>query len=82
MINRIAFTGRETMLTAGLKTGLKKAEVKMPEIVKASSILPGKQAPVTTAVYTSPFAPINNNAVKINPKAEASSPINGLDFFG
>lgn len=59
MINKVAFTGRETMLTDGLK----KAAPKAQEFVSASSILPAlpkakiAQPVVNQAVYTSPFAP-------------------------
>lgn len=59
MINKVAFTGRETMLTDGLK----KAAPKAQEFISSSSILPAlpkakiAQPVVNQAVYTSPFAP-------------------------
>lgn len=62
MINKVAFTGRETMLTDGLK----KAAPKAQEFVAASSILPElpkakiAQPFVKHAEYTSPFAPTGN----------------------
>ena len=81
MVNRISFTGRETMLTAGLKTGLKKVENKFPEVIEASSILPTKPESIKAAVYTSPFAPQHDNVVKIVSN-EPVSPISGLNIFG
>lgn len=64
MINKIAFTGRETMLTDGLQ----KASQKTQEFISSSSILPAlpKTKPVkpviSEAVYTSPFAPTGSSA--------------------
>lgn len=61
MINKVSFTGRETMLTAGLKNGLKGVE-EMPEVIKASSVLPKNKTSENVKallqnLYTSPFAP-------------------------
>lgn len=78
MINKVAFTGRETMLTQGLQKAAKVAEKLEQKIVKASSILePLPQQPVAKAVYTSPFA-------NIIPEPVASAPVvnrTGLNFF-
>lgn len=78
MINKVAFTGRETMLTKGL---VKAAEKLEPKIVKASSVLEPLpevvEHPVTKAVYTSPFA-------NIVPEVKVEAPAidrTGLDFF-
>lgn len=81
MINKVSFTGRETMLTAGLN----KVEDKL-SVIKASSILPKLKNPVlkqdpVISIYTSPFAPIDN-AVFVKPKSETGFNISGLDFFG
>lgn len=78
MINKVAFTGRETMLTNGLVKAAEKFESK---IVKASSVLEPLpevvEPPVTKAVYTSPFA-------NIVPAGKVEAPAidrTGLDFF-
>ncbi len=79
MINKVSFTGRETMLTAGLK----KTE-KLPEVIKASSILPKLNVKNLDAVkvenvnYTSPYAPILDNFKLMS----ENSKISGLNIFG
>lgn len=85
MINKVAFTGRETMLTAGLNKVVK------PKVVKASSILPGLnpieltefRRPVVN--YTSPFAPTkvvlpDKQNLMVNLTNEHG--IDGLHLFG
>ena len=68
MINKVAFTGRETMLTDGLQ----KASQKAQEFVSSSSVLPAlppkniAKPVIKEAVYTSPFAPTGNPAADEN----------------
>ncbi len=79
MINKVSFTGRETMLTASLK----RVE-NLPEVIKASSILPKQSVRNLVTVkpekvnYTSPYAPILDN---FKPVSE-NSKISGLNIFG
>ncbi len=78
MINKIAFTGREAMLTKGLSEVINNAQV-----IKASSILPELKTNIVMskpvkAEYSSPFAPIVSGI-----KKEVEMPkITGLDIFG
>lgn len=82
MINKVAFTGRETMLTNGLKNASQKAN----EFVSSSSILPALpkaniiKSPandLVEAVYTSPFAPTGNAiAEELAQEAAATKRIN------
>lgn len=79
MINKVAFTGRETMLTDGLKKVAPKAQ----EFVSSSSILPSlpkvkiAQPIEPQAVYTSPFAPTGNSIAKeLADEAAATKRIN------
>ncbi len=82
MINKVAFTGRETMLTNGLKNASNKAN----EFISASSVLPAlpkvnvAKSPandLVEAVYTSPFAPTGNAIAKeLADEAAATQRIN------
>ena len=79
MIDKVAFSGRETMLTKGLEKVAEKAE---QSFVKSSSILtPLPVKPVETIVpkngYTSPFAPIEAAEASTTPVINRC----GLDFF-
>lgn len=77
MINKVAFTGKETRLAQSIEKAAEKAGA---TVIKASSILkplPKAEAPVSKVVYTSPFA-------NIMPEPVVSAPIvnrTGLDFF-
>lgn len=82
MINKVSFTGRETMLTSALNQGSKVADEAL-EYVRASSILPKNAMHKVldrieaTPVYTSPFAPIIKTADEIVVDVNRT----GLDFF-
>lgn len=79
MINKVAFTGKETRLAKSIEKAAEKVEA---TVIKASSILqplPKAEAPVSEVVYTSPFANIIDTA-----KSVVSTPTidrTGLDFF-
>lgn len=78
MINKVAFTGRETMLTNGVEKVAEKAAQKFEiAIVKASSILEAPAKPVAKVVYTSPFASVGHVAGVQAPVVNRT----GLDFF-
>ena len=79
MIDKVTFSGRETLLTKGLEKAAEKAE---QNFVKSSSILPALPVkPVEKAVqkdiYTSPYAPIEVTETSSMPSINR----NGLDFF-
>lgn len=79
MINNVAFSGRETMLTNGLQTAAKKVE---QSFIKPYSILPPLnttpvQVVTPKSVYTSPFALIDAQESLKTPVINRC----GLDFF-
>lgn len=62
MINGTSFTGRETMLTKGLKSVGEEVAVKAHEYLGAGKIFDNAEAEKTISkaiVYKSPFEPIN-----------------------
>lgn len=70
MINNVSFTGRETMLTAGLEKAAKKAANKAEEFIGTGHVFEGAEnAPVQKSVnslYSSPFALILPEAQTVN----------------
>ncbi len=82
MINKVAFTGRETMLTDGLQKASQKAE----DFVASSSVLPSLPKVKTVkplikeAEYTSPFAPTGNPALD-EVSEEIAKEGNNLDIY-
>ncbi|MBO8431290.1 hypothetical protein IAC76_07875 [Spirochaetes bacterium] len=61
MINKIAFTGRETMLTKGIENGIEKGAKTIHEYIGADKIFDNVKASELgikkDSAYTSPFLP-------------------------
>ncbi len=79
MIDKVAFSGRETMLTKGLEIAAEKIE---PQVVRASSILPPLPAKsvetiIPKNIYSSPYAPIEVAEESVMPSINRC----GLDIF-
>lgn len=64
MIDKVAFTGREGMLVNAENMAAKAVNKEAEKFVLSSSVLPDITK-ISEAVYTSPFAPVLDNAGKL-----------------